>query len=198
MFRPPSKYRPVAYAIAFINKTVFPPVVEMIDIYSSPSVTMNLARYYAFVVCEIDRPTLEDAIACVRNELHINPAYRDWCPALLNNHGADIEGGENVHAAFVLPAVELEPGQLASIRVLYRDGNGSMGLWGIPYDMRADVNQSPKDINPKYRHAWIWLGSPGWWGRWSIEATGQIKAYLAKLHTPDNPHEWCKVAESMR
>lgn len=37
------------------------------------------------------------------------------------------------------------PENLAQIRVLYRQPD-TLALWGIPYDMRADVGQQPRDI----------------------------------------------------
>lgn len=51
------------------------------------------------------------------------------------------------------------PVNVRTIRVVaYLNG----AFVGIPYDMRE--GQAPRDILPRYRDAWVWLGSPGWYG----------------------------------
>jgi hypothetical protein len=80
---------------------------------------------------------------------------------------------------------------LSGIKVLYRDENCQ--LWGIPYGMREDVGQGPKDIDRKYRGAWIWLGGPGWWAHYSKEEQGQICTFLDSHDVPGNFHEWSRI-----
>ena len=105
------------------------------------------------------------------------------------------------------------PGKLASIRVLWRQPD-TLCLWGIPYDMRADVGQTPNHlwrareahVPPKPGHIgskqvdlsdWIWLGSPGWWGNKSRADIDAIKAWLALSHVkqaiPSGPCEWSYI-----
>lgn len=85
---------------------------------------------------------------------------------------------------------------LRSIRVLYRQDD-TLALWGIPYDMRP--GQGPKDILPRFRDHWIWLGSPGWWGSYSRVDQRLLKAYLraagAQDAIPQNPHEWSRLSD---
>jgi hypothetical protein len=88
-------------------------------------------------------------------------------------------------------------GSLSKIKVLYRS-DYSLDLWGIPYQMRRDVGQQPRDILPKYRDDWIWLGSCGsyghGWSRLSDERIKEIESFLEPLRkkglVPGNPHEW--------
>ena len=83
--------------------------------------------------------------------------------------------------------------QLCTIRVLYR-GADSMDLWGIPYGMRP--GQGPKDILDRYRDAWIWLGSPGWFGAMDPASIERVKAFVASCgpDVPCGPYEWCYIA----
>lgn len=90
---------------------------------------------------------------------------------------------------------------LNTIRVLYRDG--LLQLWGIPYEMRRDVGQAPKDLDlVNNRRGWIYLGSShvdrltktavGWFGSMSVERMEEVKAYLV-AHADDLPlnhYEW--------
>jgi hypothetical protein len=86
---------------------------------------------------------------------------------------------------------------LQTIKVLYRS-DYSLDLWGIPYQMRRDIGQQPRDILPRYRNDWIWLGSCGsyghGWARLSDERIKEIESFLAPLRErgliPGNPHEW--------
>lgn len=82
---------------------------------------------------------------------------------------------------------------LCTIRVLYR-GADSMDLWGIPYGMRP--GQGPKDILDRYRDAWIWLGSPGWFGAMDPASIERAKAFVASCgpDVPCGPYEWCYIA----
>lgn len=104
------------------------------------------------------------------------------------------------------------PATLASIRVLYRQPD-TMGLWGIPYDMRE--GQSPRDLLPRHLSGdltlrkpwhredytppspWIWLGSPGWWGHLTKEEQALISAFLAKHreNVPGSAHEWSTLTK---
>lgn len=77
---------------------------------------------------------------------------------------------------------------LDTIRVLYRDEN--LQLWGIPYEMRREIGQSPRHLakagNTK---GWVWLGSPGWWGSLSGSDQEAVKAFLDK-HRDAVPGNW--------
>lgn len=94
-------------------------------------------------------------------------------------------------------------GDLSKIKVLYRS-DYSLDLWGIPYQMRRDVGQQPKDILPKYRNEWIWLGSCGsyghGWSRLSDERVKEIESFLEPLRkkgmVPGNPHEWIDLVQA--
>lgn len=114
------------------------------------------------------------------------------------------------------------PDNLAKIRVLYRNLD-TLALWGIPYDMRADVGQQPRDIErarersndglfrhhpstiprPEYQdphEGWIWLGQPGWWGPYDAGSPERlaIEAFLAGLPKgaiPEGPCEWTRLSE---
>lgn len=65
-----------------------------------------------------------------------------------------------------LPTTE----NLRRVRVVVYDGNAFLG---VPYEMRE--GQQPLDVIERYRHghngapAWVWLGSPGWYGTMSFE-----------------------------
>lgn len=82
---------------------------------------------------------------------------------------------------------------LSRIRVLFLDPN--LGLWGIPYGMRRDVGQAPRDL---YRagntKGWIYLGHPGWYGSMSNERVKEVKEFLAPIKKrgllPGNAYEW--------
>lgn len=116
------------------------------------------------------------------------------------------------------------PENLSAIRVLYRQPD-TLALWGVPYDMRADVGQQPRDIERaretrnerrwsdwiKYggssrpeeqdpHEGWVWLGQPGWWGPYSEGSPERlaVEAYLAGLPAgavPEGPCEWTRLSE---
>lgn len=90
---------------------------------------------------------------------------------------------------------------LSTIRVLWRQPNGSMSLWGIPYPMRP--GQAPRDLYERFDGPapdWIWLGSPGWWGAMTRERIEEVKAFLAPLREqgliPTGPGEWADIKET--
>jgi hypothetical protein len=91
------------------------------------------------------------------------------------------------------------PKNLASIIVLYRRPD-TLALYGLPYELRHNIGQEPRHLWRSYGppDAWIYLGSPGWWGEISSDGQAAVKAYLRTLHTPDDPGEWCYVAKSLR
>jgi len=73
---------------------------------------------------------------------------------------------------------------LKDIKVLYREGDGSMKLWGVPYEMRS--GQSPKDLkDANNTKDWIYLGVPG-------AEEEDVKEFLesVKDRVPDHPGEW--------
>lgn len=81
---------------------------------------------------------------------------------------------------------------LWTIVILYRQPD-TMSLYGIPYGMRADVGQQPRDLDrPERRDGWIWLGTPGWWGSMSPGRQRAVQAYLEPLQgiIPTGPAEW--------
>lgn len=106
---------------------------------------------------------------------------------------------------------------LSKIRVLWRQSD-TMSLWGIPYEMRTEVGQSPRDIvkaewpsKRPWTHGkappekssgqvpsdWIWLGSPGWWGSMTPEEIAATEAFLASLPAgliPEWPNEFVSIA----
>lgn len=86
------------------------------------------------------------------------------------------------------------PENLAKVRVLYRQDD-TLSLWGIPYEMRADCNQSPRNIDKHWRGDWIWLGTPGWYGDMNADEKQLVKDFLTahKDDEPQNPHEWCTL-----
>lgn len=107
----------------------------------------------------------------------------------------------------------ITPEKLASIKVLYRRSD-SLCLYGIPYKMRE--GQQPGDLwrgrtipdtvkaaqgwygatisAPGPREDWIWLGSPGWWGRMTGPEILLVKQWLSeRADIPGNPNEWCEV-----
>jgi len=100
-------------------------------------------------------------------------------------------------------AVSAVSGSLSKIKVLYRS-DYSLDLWGIPYQMRRDVGQQPRDILSKYRSDWIWLGSCGsyghGWARLSDERIKEIESFLEPLRekglVPGNPHEWTDLVQA--
>lgn len=84
---------------------------------------------------------------------------------------------------------------LDKIVVLWRQPD-TLALWGIPYAMRDECQQTPYDLwkssrgegygptAPRYRadlSDWIWLGSPGWWGGHLPESRIAIQVWLAPL-----------------
>lgn len=84
---------------------------------------------------------------------------------------------------------------LASIKVLYRDGNHQ--LWGVPYTMRPGIGQTPRHLfDAGQTTGWIWLGaSSGWWATMSAAHQGKIEAFLAQVWATrgrfcDNAYEW--------
>ena len=92
--------------------------------------------------------------------------------------------------------------KLAPIQVLFRQSD-TMCLWGIPYRMRDDVNQSPANLvraewKADWKPAgaipanWIWLGSCGWWDTLNIAEQIVIRNFLAKHKDsiPTGPNEW--------
>ncbi len=95
---------------------------------------------------------------------------------------------------------------LERVVVLYRQSD-TMSLWGIPYAMRP--GQSSRDlarsdarepVRPghygtppsNYMAAWIWLGSPGWYGTMDPECIAKVKAFCEKHKDsiPQSPEEW--------
>ncbi len=87
---------------------------------------------------------------------------------------------------------------LSQIRVLFRAGN--LSLYGIPDQMRP--GQQPRDLwranqaghrTDGPRDDWLWLGSPGWWGRLAEEEQALVRAWLdeRKDHIPHGCWEWC-------
>lgn len=85
---------------------------------------------------------------------------------------------------------------LQTVRVLYRDANCQ--LWGIPYLMRRDVGQQPRDLQRAGRtEGWIWLGSPGWWGHMTHAEQVETETFLARVkdQIPGNPFEWDELPE---
>ena len=98
--------------------------------------------------------------------------------------------------------------RLARVRVLYREPD-TLALWGIPYEMRREVGQTPRHIVQGYeerlerwrrhlgryapwtpapsdpRGEWLWLGQPGWWGTVSAEDRLVIEPWLARLRARD-------------
>lgn len=66
---------------------------------------------------------------------------------------------------------------LSAIKVLtYLEGT----FWGIPYGMRD--GQQPADIGEQWRHhektAWVWLGSPSWYGSMNQEQKDMAQRFL--------------------
>jgi len=88
--------------------------------------------------------------------------------------------------------------QLDSIQILFRDNTGSLGLWGIPHRLREDIQQAPRDLwDRRSELGWIWLGSPGWWGKYPKADQAKIAAYLETWAdmVPASPGEWGKPPE---
>ncbi len=93
---------------------------------------------------------------------------------------------------------------LDDARVLYRSPNGF--LYAIPYEMRADIGQSPRDIYESTSHDDVCsrvLGakivSPGpradWvWIRESAPSQAE-RAFLDRFadQVPQGIHEWCTI-----
>jgi hypothetical protein len=82
---------------------------------------------------------------------------------------------------------------LRAVVTLYRDRNCT--LWGIPYPMREDVEQSPRHLDDANRRAgWVCIpesrpaSMPD--DRWQ-----EYLAYATRVHRfmPDNPCEWSYV-----
>ena len=115
------------------------------------------------------------------------------------------------------------PKNLAAIRVLYRQAD-TLALWGVPYEMRADVGQNPRHIerarernnedlwrknwsitHPRLTYqdphgGWIWLGQPGWWGPYAAGSPERlaVEAFLAGLPAgaiPEGPCEWSRLSD---
>jgi rubrerythrin len=87
-------------------------------------------------------------------------------------------------ADFTGKKVKIASENLSDIKVLYREGDGSMKLWGIPYGMRP--NQSPKDLkDADNTKDWIYLGVPG-------SEKPEVKEYLKAVesYVPTGPGEW--------
>ena len=75
---------------------------------------------------------------------------------------------------------------IETIKILYRE-NGTLGLWGIPYDMRP--GQSPGDLKAAGNDkAWIYLGV-------YPEADLRYKAWVLSLGdiVPAYPGEWAYI-----
>lgn len=85
--------------------------------------------------------------------------------------------------------------QLASIKVLWRQHNGPMALWGIPYFIQP--GQTPPDLFDGHNAKdWVWLGMPGWWGRYQKHEQEIIEKFLNELDvTPDSPGEFVTLGE---
>lgn len=85
--------------------------------------------------------------------------------------------------------------QLASIKVLWRQHNGPMALWGIPYSLQP--NQTPLDLfNGHNAKDWVWLGMPGYWGRYQKHEQKIIETFLNELDIiPDSPGEFVILGE---
>lgn len=100
-------------------------------------------------------------------------------------------------------AMSAVSGDLSKIKVLYRS-DYSLDLWGIPYQMRREIGQQPRDILEKYRNDWVWLGSCGsyghGWARLSDERIVAIESFLEPLREkgliPGNPHEWVDLVQA--
>lgn len=83
---------------------------------------------------------------------------------------------------------------LSSIKTIYRDAN--LALWGIPYRMRSEVGQQPRDLDrARNTKGWVYLGSPGWWGTISREDQAAIKEWLAGIDVPGSWYEWGYVED---
>lgn len=88
------------------------------------------------------------------------------------------------------------PENLAKIKVLFRTSD-TLILWGICYEMRADVGQAPRDIAEDLRGDWIYLGQPGWFGSMTRDEVDATKAFLAEHadEIPEGPNEWTRLEE---
>ncbi len=100
--------------------------------------------------------------------------------------------------------------ELDKIVVLWRQPD-TLALWGIPYSMRDECQQTPYDLwkssrgegygptAPRYRanlSDWIWLGSPGWWGGHLPESRITIQVWLAPLAILDLiPRDECAFVD---
>lgn len=83
---------------------------------------------------------------------------------------------------------------LNSIKTIYRDAN--LALWGIPYKMRSEVGQQPRDLDrARNTKGWVYLGSPGWWGTISREDQAAIKEWFAGIDVPGSWYEWGYVED---
>lgn len=101
---------------------------------------------------------------------------------------------------------------LDKIVVLWRQPD-TLALWGIPYAMRNECQQTPYDLwraaheyrAPSTRAGqakrvnlsdWIWLGSPGWWGGLLPEERTAIEVWLAPLAMLDLiPRDVCAFVD---
>ena len=139
-----------------------------------------------------------------RKKLFLDPCRAKGCDG-----GFRLESAETR----LRPRSELEA-RFPTIRVLWRQP-GTLALWGISYEMRAEVGQSPYHLwrareehrppppgtyaaGPIDLSDWLYLGSPGWFGAHSTDDIAAIKIWLASLPRdaiPMNPCEWTRLAE---
>lgn len=95
---------------------------------------------------------------------------------------ADITG-KQVKIAYNQPSLS----DLKKIKVLFRDAQGSMALWGIPYDMKQ--GQSPSDLQrADNTKEWFYLGVPGAEPKEVLEFLESVKEYV-----PKRPGEWDEI-----
>ncbi len=95
-------------------------------------------------------------------------------------------------------AYEISEERLSEIKIIFC-APYTLGLYGIPYEMRRDVAQEPRHLWRFERtEGWIWLGTPGWYGSMTAETIERVKRYLDERRAldqiPRNPYEWCRVA----
>lgn len=97
----------------------------------------------------------------------------------------------------MLPSVE----SLAGVKVVFMAPD-TLTLYGIPYQMRADVGQSPRHLwDPVLgvRSEWVYLGEPGWFGHMSHEQVALAQRFIDWLRQhgalPGNPYEWSDVTD---
>lgn len=104
---------------------------------------------------------------------------------------------------------------LDKIVVLWRQPD-LLALWGIPYAMREECQQTPYHLwqarNADYRRSycdttkrvdlsdWIWLGQCGWWGSLLPEERAAIEVWLSPLEmlrlVPTGPYEFVDLRKA--